>query len=269
MERRALRLHRGHRKEDLSFDKRANAFGMPKSQVIDPAFDWEDDRHPNLMANDRIIYEMHVHGYTRLHPDVPPHLKGTYAGMCTQQVIDHLKSLGVTTLELLPVQAFVDDRPLVERGVVNYWGYNSVGFFAPEPRYASADPVREFKSMVKCLHRAGIEVILDVVYNHTGEGNERGPTLSFRGIDNHSYYRLGADPRFFADFTGCGNSLDLRNPRVLQMVVDSLRHWVTEMHVDGFRFDLASTLARDTHTSIRAANFSPCCARTRCSRRGC
>ncbi|HUP31135.1 MAG TPA: glycogen debranching protein GlgX [Usitatibacter sp.] len=245
----------GHKKEDLSFDKRDSAAGMPKCQVIDPAFDWGDDRRPNLLSNERIIYEMHVHGYTRLHPDVPPHLKGTYQGMCTQQVIDHLKSLGITTLELLPVHAFVDDRPLVERGAVNYWGYNSVGFFAPERRYACADPVREFKSMVKCIHAAGMEVILDVVYNHTGEGNEKGPTLSFRGIDNEQYYRLAQDKRFYRDFTGCGNSLDLRHPRVLQLVVDSLRYWVTEMHVDGFRFDLASTLARDQHTFDPRSNF--------------
>jgi isoamylase len=234
----------GHRKEDLSFDRRDSASGMPRCQVIDTAFSWGEDRHPHFVCNERVIYEMHLHGYTKLHPDVPPHLKGTYAGMCTPQVIDHLKSLGVTTVELLPVQAFIDDRPLADRGLVNYWGYNSIGFFAPEPRYGTGNPVNEFKTMVKTLHSAGIEVVLDVVYNHTGEGNERGPTLSFRGIDNESYYRLAEDKRFCADFTGCGNSLDLRNSRVLQLVVDSLRYWVTEMHVDGFRFDLASTLAR-------------------------
>jgi glycogen operon protein len=246
----------GHKKEDLSFDRRDSAGGMPKSQVIDPAFSWGDDRHPHRMCNERIVYEMHVHGYTKLHPDVPAQLKGTYAGMCTPQVIDHLKSLGVTTIEMLPVHAFVDDRPLAERGLVNYWGYNSIGYFAPEPRYGTGNPVNEFKTMVKTLHSAGIEVILDVVYNHTGEGNERGPTLSFRGIDNHSYYRLGEeDRRFCADFTGCGNSLDLRNPRVLQLVVDSLRYWVTEMHVDGFRFDLASTLARDSPAFDPRSNF--------------
>ena len=234
----------GHRKEDLSFDKRDSAGGMPKSQVIDPAFSWGDDLHPHIACNDRIIYEMHVGGYTKRHPDVPAHLQGKFEGLCVPQVIDHLRSLGVTTLELLPVQAFVDDRPLVGRNLVNYWGYNTIGFFAPDARYAVSDPVKEFKTMVRTLHGAGIEVILDVVYNHTGEGNERGPTLAFRGIDNHTYYRLGEDPRFCADFTGCGNSLDLRNPRVVQMVVDSLRYWVTEMHVDGFRFDLATTLAR-------------------------
>jgi glycogen operon protein len=236
----------GHKKEDLSLDRHDSAAGMPKSQVIDPAFDWGDDHHPFISCNDRVIYEMHVGGYTRLHPDVPAASKGRFEGLCTPQVLDHLKSLGVTTLELLPIQAFVDDRPLVERGLVNYWGYNTIGFFAPDPRFGVTDPVREFKAMVKTLHAAGFEVILDVVYNHTAEGNEKGPTLAFRGIDNHTYYRLGDDPRFCADFTGCGNSLDLRNPRVVQLVVDSLRYWVNEMHVDGFRFDLATTLARDT-----------------------
>jgi glycogen operon protein len=236
----------GHKKEDLSFDKRDSAVGMPKGHVIDPVFDWGDDHYPDIACNARIIYEMHVGGYTKRHPDVPPHLQGKYEGLCVPQVIDHLKSLGVTTIELLPVQAFVDDRPLASRGLSNYWGYNSIGYFAPDPRYGVANPVNEFKTMVRTLHAAGIEVILDVVYNHTGEGNEKGPTLAFRGIDNQTYYRLGEDPRFCADFTGTGNSLDLRNPRVVQMVVDSLRYWVTEMHVDGFRFDLATTLARDS-----------------------
>ena len=245
----------GSKRDDLSLDRRDSAAGMPKSQVIDTAFSWGDDRHPNVPANNRIIYEMHIKGYTKLHPDVPPQFKGTYAGLCTPQVIDHLKSLGVTTLELLPVQAFVDDRPLVDRGLRNYWGYNTVGFFAPDSRYGSGSPVNEFKTMVKTLHSAGIEVILDVVYNHTGEGNEHGPTLCFRGIDNYSYYRLGDDRRHCADFTGCGNTLDLRNPRVLQMVVDSLRYWVTEMHVDGFRFDLATTLARDSPHFDPLSNF--------------
>ncbi|HET7728951.1 MAG TPA: glycogen debranching protein GlgX [Usitatibacter sp.] len=238
----------GHKKEDMSQDKRDSAPGMPRCQVIDPAFDWEGDMHVERACTERVIYEMHVGGYTRLHPDVPQDHKGKYLGLCTPQVLDHLKSLGVTTLELLPVQAFVDDRPIVERGLKNYWGYNTMGFFAPDARYAVADPVREFKTMVRTLHAADFEVVLDVVYNHTGEGNEKGPTLSFRGLDNCSYYRLGdADKRFCADFTGCGNSLDLRNPRVLQLVVDSLRYWVSEMHVDGFRFDLASTLGRDSH----------------------
>jgi isoamylase len=245
----------GHKKEDLSLDRRDDAAVMPKSQVVDTAFSWADDRHPRIACNERVIYEMHVSGYTRRHPDVPEHMKGTYAGLCTPQVIDHLKSLGVTSLELLPVQAFVDERPLTDRGLRNYWGYNTVGFFAPESRYGAGHPVNEFKTMVKTLHSAGIEVILDVVYNHTGEGNEHGPTLCFRGIDNHTYYRLGHDPRYCADFTGCGNSLDLRSPRVLQLVVDSLRYWVQEMHVDGFRFDLASTLARDSPEFDRLSNF--------------
>jgi glycogen operon protein len=236
----------GHKREDASFDRHESAGAMPKSRVVDPAFDWEGDMHPVRLANERVIYEMHVGGYTKLHPDVPAASRGKFLGLTTPQVLDHLKSLGVTTLELLPVHAFVDDRPLVQRGLVNYWGYNSIGYFAPEPRFGITDPVAEFKTMVKLLHAADIEVVLDVVYNHTAEGNEKGPTLAFRGIDNLAYYRLGEDKRHAADFTGCGNSLDLRNPRVLQMVVDSLRYWVTEMHVDGFRFDLASTLARDS-----------------------
>jgi glycogen operon protein len=245
----------GSRKEDLSFDRREDAAGTPKAQVVDNAFSWGEDRHPRVAANARIIYEMHVGGYTRRHPDVQDAFKGKFAGLTTPQVLDHLRSLGVTTLELLPVQAFLDDRPLMQRGLVNYWGYNTLGYFAPEPRYGVAHPVHEFKTMVKTLHSAGLEVILDVVYNHTCEGNEKGPTLSWRGIDNHSYYRLGEDKRFYADFTGCGNSLDLRNPRVLQLVVDSLRYWVSEMHVDGFRFDLASTLARDSPAFDRVSNF--------------
>jgi isoamylase len=236
----------GNKREDLSLDKRDSASHMPRCQVVDDSFNWDGDRHPNIVSNERVIYEMHVGGYTKRHPDVPPPNQGKYAGLTTPQVVDHLKSLGVTTVELLPVQTFVDDRPLVQRGLINYWGYNTIGFFAPDWRYANNNAVFEFKNMVKTLHAAGLEVILDVVYNHTGEGNEKGPTLCFRGIDNHAYYRLGDDKRYCADFTGCGNSLDLRNPRVLQLVVDSLRYWVTEMHVDGFRFDLASTLARDS-----------------------
>ncbi len=245
----------GHKREDLSLDKRDNAAGMPKSQVIDNTFDWGNERRPQLASNERLIYELHVGGYTRRHPDVAPAQQGKFEGLATRQVIEHMQSLGVTTVELLPVQAFVNDRALEQRGLSNYWGYNTVGFFAPDARYGVADPVREFKAMVKTLHAAGLEVILDVVYNHTGEGNEKGPTLAFRGIDNHSYYRLSQDRRFTADFTGCGNSLDLRNPRVLQMVVDSLRYWVTEMHVDGFRFDLASTLARDSPHFDAFGNF--------------
>jgi isoamylase len=247
----------GHKKEDLSCDRRESAGGMPRCRVVDPAFDWEGDFHPIRSGNDRIIYEMHVGGYTRLHPDVAPQDKGKFLGLCTQQVIDHLKSLGVTTLELLPVQSFVDDRPLMARGLRNYWGYNTLGYFAPEPRFGARDPVGEFKTMVKRLHENDLEVVMDVVYNHTGEGNEKGPTLAFRGIDNLAYYRLGEDKRHASDFTGCGNSLDLRNPRVLQLVVDSLRYWVTEMHVDGFRFDLASALGRESpHFDVFAPFFA-------------
>ena len=245
----------GHKREDLSFDRREDAAVMPRCQVIDPAFSWGDDRHPHHACNERIVYEMHVGGYTRRHPDVPEAMKGKFSGLTTPQVVDHLRSLGVTTVELLPVHAFVDDRALVNRGLANYWGYNSIGYFAPDPRYGVVNPVNEFKTMVKTLHSAGIEVILDVVYNHTGEGNEHGPTLSLRGIDNHSYYRLAQDKRYCADFTGCGNTLDLRNPRVLQLVVDSLRYWVTEMHVDGFRFDLATSLARASPHFDPLANF--------------
>ncbi len=245
----------GSRREDLSFDRREDAAGMPKSQVIDGAFSWGDDRHPRFACNERVIYEMHVGGYTRRHPDVPPAMQGKFAGLTTPQVVDHLRSLGVTTIELLPVQAFVDDRPLVQRGLVNYWGYNTIGFFAPDPRYGAVNAVNDFKTMVKTLHSAGLEVILDVVYNHTGEGNEHGPTLCFRGIDNCSYYRLADDQRFSLDFTGCGNTLDLRNPRVLQLVVDSLRYWVNEMHVDGFRFDLATALGRNSPSFDPLANF--------------
>src|SRR6185437_5990240 len=245
----------GQKREDLSLDRREDAAAMPRCQVIDPAFSWGDDRPPRHPCNERIIYEMHGAGYTRRHPDVPEAMKGKFSGLTTPQVVDHLKSLGVTTVELLPVQAFVDDRALVNRGLANYWGYNSIGYFAPDPRYGVANPVNEFKTMVKTLHSAGLEVVLDVVYNHTGEGNEHGPTLALRGIDNPSYYRLAEDKRYCADFTGCGNTLDLRNPRVLQLVVDSLRYWVTEMHVDGFRFDLATALARARPQFDPFANF--------------
>ena len=229
---------------DLSFDHRDNAAGMPKCVVVDTAFTWGNDRHPEVPWPDTVIYELHPRGYTMLHPDVPEPIRGTFAGLCTPQIIDHLVQLGVTSVELLPVHAFVDDRRLVEVGLRNYWGYNSIGFFAPEQRYL-ASSLDEFKAMVKTFHQAGLEVILDVVYNHTAEGNELGPTLSFRGIDNASYYRLQADPRYYEDVTGCGNTLDLRHPRVLQLVADSLRYWRQEMHVDGFRFDLATALARE------------------------
>jgi len=246
----------GHRLEDLSFDRRDSAPGMPKCRVIDPAFTWGEDRPPRVPWQDTVIYELHVRGLTMRHPGVPPALRGTYAGLACQPVIDHLKQLGVTTVELMPVHYFIDDRHLVEKGLRNYWGYNSLGFFAPDMRYSSTGRVSEFKTMVKTLHSAGIEVILDVVYNHTAEGNQLGPTLSLRGIDNTAYYRvLASDPRYYMDYTGTGNTLNMRHPRVLQLIMDSLRYWVLEMHVDGFRFDLASALARELHEVNRLGAF--------------
>ncbi|MBI4194306.1 MAG: glycogen debranching protein GlgX [Betaproteobacteria bacterium] len=246
----------GHEREDLSFDRRDSGPGMPKCRVIDPAFTWSDDRSPDVPWHETVIYELHVKGFTMQHPEVPPALRGTYAGLTTAPAIEHLKRLGVTTVELMPVHAFVDERRLVQSGLRNYWGYNSIGFFSPDHRYSATGRVSEFKTMVKALHTAGIEVILDVVYNHTGEGNRLGPTLSFRGIDNASYYRLQPDnPREYVDFTGCGNTLNMRHPRVLQLIMDSLRYWVTEMHVDGFRFDLASALARELHEVDRLGAF--------------
>jgi isoamylase len=246
----------GSKREDLSLDRRDNAAAMPKSKVIDGAFTWGDDRHPDIAWQDMVIYELHVGGFTRLHPDVPEPLRGTFAGLACPPVIDHLQRLGVTTVELMPVHAFLDDRYLVERGLRNYWGYNTIGFFAPDKRYCASGKVDEFKTMVKTLHSAGLEVILDVVYNHTAEGNHLGPTLCFRGVDNASYYRLVADnPRYYQDYTGCGNTLNMRNPRVLQLIMDSLRYWVTEMHVDGFRFDLAASLARELHEVDRLGAF--------------
>ena len=229
---------------------------MPKCRVIDPAFTWGNDRAPRVPWHDTVIYELHVRGFTMRHPDVPPALRGTYAGLACGPVIEYLRRLGVTTVELMPVHYFVDDRHLVERGLRNYWGYNSLGFFAPDMRYSSTGRISEFKTMVKTLHTAGFEVILDVVYNHTAEGNHMGPTLSLRGIDNASYYRLLADnPRYYMDYTGTGNTLNMRNPRVLQLIMDSLRYWVLEMHVDGFRFDLASALARELHEVDRLGAF--------------
>jgi glycogen operon protein len=246
----------GHSKADLSFDKRDSAPGTPKSRVIDPAFTWGDDRPPRVPWHDTVIYEAHVRGMTMRHPDVPPQLRGTYAGMGTAPIIEHMLRLGITTLELMPIHAFFDDRHLLEKGLRNYWGYNTIGFFAPELRYSATGRVSEFKTMVKALHSAGIEVILDVVYNHTAEGNQMGPTLSFRGIDNAAYYRLVPDdPRHYMDFTGTGNTLNLQHPRVLQLIMDSLRYWVLEMHVDGFRFDLASALARELFDVDRLGSF--------------
>jgi glycogen operon protein len=223
---------------------------------VDSAFTWGNDRPPRIPWHDTVIYEAHVRGLTIRHPDVPPHLRGTYAGLSTAPIVDHLVRLGVTAIELMPVHYFIDDRHLAEKGLHNYWGYNTLGFFAPDMRYSATGRISEFKTMVKVLHSAGIEVILDVVYNHTAEGNQMGPTLGFRGIDNASYYRLMPDnPRYYMDFTGTGNTLNLQHPRVLQMLMDSLRYWVLEMHVDGFRFDLASALARELHDVDRLGSF--------------
>ncbi|MBI5164966.1 MAG: glycogen debranching protein GlgX [Magnetospirillum sp.] len=236
----------GHPREDLSFDRRDNARQMPKCQLVDTAFTWGEERAPHIPWPQTVIYEAHVRGLSMLHPEVPPAYRGTFAGLAWPAVVDHLKSLGVTAVELLPVHAFIDDRILLERGLRNYWGYNTIGFFALQPRYLATGRTGEFKAMVRRLHDAGIEVILDVVYNHTAEGNHLGPTLSFRGIDNASYYKLVPDdPRYYWDSTGCGNTLNLGNPRVLQMVLDSLRYWAAEMHADGFRFDLTASLARE------------------------
>jgi isoamylase len=250
----------GNAKADLSINDQDSAGGMPKCVVIDPAFSWGNDIPPNTPWHKTIIYELHVKGYTKLHPEVPPELRGTYAGLSCPPVIDYLKNLGITAVELMPVHQFVADRHLKDHGLTNYWGYNTIGFFAPEVSYASSgmlgQQVVEFKTMVRALHREGIEVILDVVYNHTGEGNHLGPTLCFRGIDNGSYYRLvNDDRRYYMDYTGCGNTLDMTHPRVLQLIMDSLRYWVLEMHVDGFRFDLASTLARELHDVDRLGAF--------------
>ncbi|MBB4984929.1 MULTISPECIES: glycogen debranching protein GlgX [Streptomyces] len=229
------------------------------SVVVNPYFDWGDDRRPRTEYHHTVIYEAHVKGLTMLHPDLPEELRGTYAGLAHPSVIGHLKELGVTALELMPVHQFVNDHRLVDAGLSNYWGYNTIGFFAPHNAYASwgdrGQQVLEFKSAVRALHQAGIEVILDVVYNHTAEGNHLGPTLSFRGLDNPSYYRLSNDRRYYTDTTGTGNSLLMRSPHVLQLIMDSLRYWVTEMHVDGFRFDLAATLARQFHEVDRLSSF--------------
>ncbi len=235
----------GHARADLSFDRRDNARGMPKSVVIDETAAPRLNETPRIPWEDTIIYEAHVKGLTRQREDVPPEWRGTYRGLSARPVIEHLKRLGVTAIELLPIHAFVDDRHLTERGLSNYWGYNTLGFFVPDQRYATENAVADFRATVARLHDADIEVILDVVYNHTAEGNHLGPTLSFRGIDNTSYYRLKPDePRYYDDVTGTGNSVDLAHPRVLQLVMDSLRHWVQAFRVDGFRFDLASTLGR-------------------------
>ena len=250
----------GHPDSDLSFDARDNAWCAPLAAVVDPAFTWGDDRPPRTPWHNTVIYELHVRGFSKSHPDIPEHLRGTYEALTTEPAIEHFTRLGVTAVELMPVHHHARDRHLEQRGLTNYWGYNSFGYFAPERRLAAsrspAGAVREFKRMVRALHGAGLEVILDVVYNHTAEGNHLGPTLSLKGIDNASYYRLVAnEPRYYMDFTGCGNTLSMQSPQVLQLIMDSLRYWVQDMHVDGFRFDLASALARELFEVDRLAAF--------------
>lgn len=257
--------HFSDRDSDLDFSTADSAQSMPKAVVIDPSFDWQGDTHPDISWDSTIIYEVHVRGFTQQNSKIPAELRGTYAGMAHPEAIAHLKRLGITAVELLPVHHYdVYPGHLVSTGLHNYWGYDSLGYFSPHAGYSASGPegqqagqqVREFKEMVKALHAAGIEVILDVVYNHTGEGNHLGPTFSFRGIDNAAYYRLvETSPRFYMDFTGCGNSLNVRHPQVLKLIMDSLRYWVLEMHVDGFRFDLASALARELYEVDRLSSF--------------
>ena len=250
----------GAENEDLSFDERDSSRFVPKCRVIDPAFTWSRDRAPRIPWDRTIFYEMHVRGFTKLHPAVPQEHRGTFAGLASQEVVDYIRSLGVTSVELLPIHAFVNDSHLLKKGLTNYWGYNTIGFFAADPRYFSTGTIAEFKQMIAHMHDAGLEVILDVVYNHTAEGNERGPTLSFRGIDNASYYRLIPDNyRFYVNDTGTGNTVNLSHPRVLQMVTDSLRYWALEMHVDGFRFDLATILAREPWGFDEGGGFLKSC----------
>lgn len=245
--------------DDLKMSETDSAAFIPKSIVVDQNYDWGNDKPPKIPYHNTIIYEAHVKGFTYLHPGLPEDIRGTYAGIAHPVIINYLKELGITTLELMPVHHFIADRHLKERGLTNYWGYNTIGFFAPDIRYCQSSEaggqVKEFKNMVKELHKAGIEVILDVVYNHTGEGNHMGPTLSLRGVDNANYYRVADDRRFYFDYTGTGNTLNARLPNVLMLIMDSLRYWVTEMHVDGFRFDLASTLARHLHLVDRLSGF--------------
>jgi glycogen operon protein len=250
----------GTGEQDLSFSETDSGPYIPKSVVIDPNFDWEGDIPLNTPYHQSIIYEAHVKGFTQLCPDIPENMRGKYCGIAHEATINYLKELGVTAIELMPVHQFVVDRGLAEKGLTNYWGYNTIGFFSPDVRYAGkgvlGEQVQEFKEMVKALHKAGIEVILDVVYNHTAEGNELGPTLSFKGIDNASYYRLSEEnQRYYVDYTGTGNTLNARLPGVLRLIMDSLRYWITEMHVDGFRFDLAATLARELHEVNQLSSF--------------
>ena len=246
--------------DDTTFDTRDSGAYAPLAAVVDSAFTWGDDRPLRIPWHETLIYELHVKGFTKLNSQIPEALRGTYRGLASEPAIRHLKSLGVTAVELMPVHQHADEWHLVQRGLGNYWGYNTLSYFAPEVGYAASrsplDAIREFKMMVRALHAAGLEVILDVVYNHTAEGNHLGPTLSLRGIDNTSYYRpLPGNPRFYQDFTGCGNTLNMRSPRVLQLIMDSLRYWVNEMHVDGFRFDLASALARELHAVDKLGAF--------------
>ncbi|KAB7772332.1 MULTISPECIES: glycogen debranching protein GlgX [Xanthomonas] len=249
----------GHKDADLSFDRRDSAAYMPKCAVIDPAFTWGKDQRPQTPWDSTVIYETHLRGTTMRHPSVPEAWRGTFSGLKVDEVVEHIKRLGMTAVELLPVHAFVDDEYLLKQGLRNYWGYNTIGFFAPHPRYMATRTVSEFKQMVARLHSAGLEVILDVVYNHTAEGNELGPTLSFKGIDNASYYRLAEDRRFYINDTGTGNTFDLTNAGALRMVNDSLRYWVSEMHVDGFRFDLATILGREHHGFDPKGGFLDAC----------
>jgi len=246
--------------DPMKKDEQDSARGVPKSVVIVDTFDWSDDCPPEIALPDSVIYETHVKGFSYRNPDVPENLRGTYAGLAHPSSIEYFKNLGITAVELMPVHHFIDEGNLVEKGMRDYWGYNTLGFFAPMARYSSSGDqggqVREFKEMVKALHKAGIEVILDVVYNHTCEGNHMGPSLSWKGVDNATYYRLVQDdPQFYMDYTGTGNSLNVRNPQVLKMIMDSLRYWVTHMHVDGFRFDLAATLARELHDVSKLSSF--------------
>jgi isoamylase len=249
----------GDEQGDLSFNELDSAPFIPKSIVIDQAYNWENEHPLDIPYHESIIYELHVKGFTKQHPEIPEEIRGTYAGLGHPVSINYLKSLGVTAVELMPVHQFVNDRHLVEKGLTNYWGYNTIGFFSPDIRYAASSErggqVLEFKNMVKAMHQAGIEVILDVVYNHTAEGNHMGPTLSFKGVDNQSYYRLTEDQRYYMDYTGTGNTLNANLPNVLRLIMDSLRYWITEMHVDGFRFDLAPALARELHAVNKLSAF--------------
>ncbi|MGN6106877.1 MAG: glycogen debranching protein GlgX, partial [Kofleriaceae bacterium] len=251
---------RGQLDDEVTMSTEDSAPDTFRSVVVQPHFDWGNDRRLEIPWNETVIYECHVKGFTERHPEIPPDLRGTYAGLAHPAAIRHLESLGVTAVELLPIHAFVHDGFLLERGLRNYWGYNSIGYFAPHPEYASvrsaSGAVAELKHTIKTLHQHGIEVILDVVYNHTAEGNHEGPTLSLRGLDNQAYYRLVPDnPAYYMDYTGTGNTLNMQDPYVLQLVMDSLRYWIEEMHVDGFRFDLAAALARGLHEVDRLGPF--------------